>query len=357
MPDHVANHLTDLRAFVVARTFIMNITEGTLNRVGLRTVRRQEHKLKTWMAGDPLDNRFRRVDAIVVTHHIEAREFSRRRPSVNQLQQVNEEPAVLAFCRDCQQFAREVVERACQIVFAVCPRRHDFDLRPLRHPLITDLGEQVNVEFVGEKQGVCGLQPFNYGADAGEFGDPLRVIIPRDVARSLPHITDICQPPPDGFARDGDRALRAELESERLTTPPHPTPPVSGRRTLEQREQRPLQARQTTRRLALCGGVTPPPLATSVSSDHAVHARPRAEEECGNLRWRAPLSAQHQDVEGEQVTIARGAQLAQHLLLFAKWYLKYRFPRHSEFTSDIRLGCTYRCIRKNSSVPISYGLI
>ncbi len=47
----------------------------------------------------------------------------------------------------------------------------------------------------------------------------------------------------------------------------------------------------------------------------------------------------------------------EHLLLFIIWNLKYRFPGHRRFTSVHQLGRTYRCIRKNLSVPISYASI
>jgi len=46
-----------------------------------------------------------------------------------------------------------------------------------------------------------------------------------------------------------------------------------------------------------------------------------------------PLSAQQQDVKGEQVAVAGSAQLPPHLRLFGYGYLKYRFSRHSKFTS------------------------
>ncbi len=59
------------------------------------------------------------------------------------------------------------------------------------------------------------------------------------------------------------------------------------------------------------------------------------------------------NVQCAQVAVAGGAQLPPHLRLFGYGYLKYRFPRHTQFTSEVRLVSTYPCIRKNLSVPIS----
>jgi hypothetical protein len=78
---------------------------------------------------------------------------------------------------------------------------------------VADLGEQVDVEFIGEKQGFRGQQPFHNGANASEFGDPLRVVVTRHMPRPLPHITDLVQPPPDGFARDFNFAPRLQLRA------------------------------------------------------------------------------------------------------------------------------------------------
>jgi hypothetical protein len=62
-------------------------------------------------------------------------------------------------------------------------------------------------------------------------------------------------------------------------------------------------------------------------------------------------------VEAEQVAIAGLPQFLEHLLLFYVGNLKYRFARHRQFFSEHQFGRTYRCIRKNLSVPISCASI
>ena len=138
---------------MVAPTFVRHVAKGALNRVGWPTVRRQEHQLEPWLSSEPRDDRLRGVDAVVVTPDLDARDLSRRTPAVNEFQQVNKEPAVLALGGDTEHLAREVGERSGHIVFALCPRRHDFGWRAFLHPLLTALGAQVDVQLSGEKQG------------------------------------------------------------------------------------------------------------------------------------------------------------------------------------------------------------
>ena len=57
-------------------------------------------------------------------------------------------------------------------------------------------------------------------------------------------------------------------------------------------------------------------------------------------------------MEREQVAVARLAQFAEHLRLFFFGDVKYRLARHRRFFSEHQFGRTYRCIRKNLSVPI-----
>ena len=155
-----------------------------------------------------------------------------------------------------------------------------------------------------------------------------------------------------------ERRLRGQLQRERGTTPTCPAPAIGVWRPLEHREQRAVPTEQPGRCLGVSRRV-PSALALPVlvSGDGAIDAGARAEEAVGNLRRRAPLRAQEQDVEAEQVAIAGLPQLLEHLLLFFDGNLKYRFARHRQFFSDHQFGCTDRCIRKNLSVPISCASI
>ncbi len=195
-------------------------------------------------------------------------------------------------------------------------------------------------------------------ADARQLRDPVGVVVPRRVPGALPRITQLMEGAPEGLARDPKAALRRQLQRERLATPARPAPAIGLWRPLEHGHKRTLPTEQLGRRL---GGRRRAPSAVDlpalISGDGAINARARAEETVSNLRRRVPLRTQEQDVESKQVAVAGLAQLAEHPLLFFAGNLKYGFSRHRRFFSDHQFASTYRCIRKNSSVPISCASI
>ncbi|MCP9495270.1 MAG: IS3 family transposase [Pyrinomonadaceae bacterium MAG19_C2-C3] len=54
------------------------------------------------------------------------------------------------------------------------------------------------------------------------------------------------------------------------------------------------------------------------------------------------------------IEVARSVTARNVIATLAKLFKLHGAP---SYTSEVRIGCTYPCIRKNSSVPISYGLI
>jgi hypothetical protein len=64
-------------------------------------------------------------------------------------------------------------------------------------------------------------------------------------------------------------------------------------------------------------------------------------ERLGETRdLRPACRTEQEDMQCEQMAVARRPQLGEHLRLFIKRNLKYGFPRHRLVTSDIRLGRT-----------------
>lgn len=353
MPQHVRDQFIDLHPLMIARAFVMHIPERALNGIRLRTVRRQVDYLKVLMRCEPFNHRFRSVYPIVVHHDVDARELNCPTPFVNQLQQVDEEPPVLALCCDGEHLARDIVKRARQIVLPVRAWRHDFGLRALGHPLIADLGEQVDVQFVGEKQGFCRQQPLDQRTNASEFHDSLLIIVTRHMARPLPRVAKFMKPALDGLAGNARATSRFEFKGQSGTTPSSSTPPEGRWRTPHNRAQGAFERRPVWLRCACGWRTVEPSLATLIGVNNSVDAGARAEQAGSNLGRRSPLRAQQQNVEREQVAVASGAQFLEQRGLFVGRYVKYRFPRHRQFTNDKGLGSTYRFIRKNLSVPIS----
>ena len=52
-----------------------------------------------------------------------------------------------------------------QRALLISPRRHHFDLFPLGHPLIADLGQQINVQLVSKEQRGARAQLFKRQAN------------------------------------------------------------------------------------------------------------------------------------------------------------------------------------------------
>ena len=236
--------------------------------------------------------------------------------------------------------------------------RLDRPLRPLQHPLITDLRQQVDIQLGGlEKRRILG-QSLDQVANPRQLRGSLRIIITCGVACPFPRITEVVvQGAPDGLARDRVAPLRRELQTKCGTAPASATPAAGTWRPSEDGDERALPATQLRRgwspRRWLILRPARRELTSPVSSDRAVDATARAEENISNLGRREAARTQEQNVQPQQVTIAGLAQFGEHLLLFFSWELKYRFSRRRRPTSDIRFGSTYRCIRKGLSVPIS----
>src|SRR5262249_47534104 len=70
------------------------------------------------------------------------------------LKQLSKQRIVFLLSDDVMNLARPVVERSSQILLLILARRRDLDLCALDHPLIPDLRQQVNVEFITPEEGV-----------------------------------------------------------------------------------------------------------------------------------------------------------------------------------------------------------
>src|SRR5262245_39834409 len=135
---------------MVARAFVVNIAENALDRIGPRAIARQPNQFETGMLFQPAADRFRFMNPVIVANDINlAIAFPEGLPEV--IQQFAEEGVVFLRPQDVISLPRGRIERAGQIVFLVLARSPDFKLRASEHPLVADLGEQIDVEFIGEQ--------------------------------------------------------------------------------------------------------------------------------------------------------------------------------------------------------------
>src|SRR6266852_8878852 len=107
------------------------------------------------MSLQPLPDRFGLMDAVIVEHDVN--------PSVafpklrcERGQELANQDVVLAWPQDIIDLPSPRVEGPGQVVLLILARGRDFDLGALEHPLITDLGEQLDVEFVSKENQLGG---------------------------------------------------------------------------------------------------------------------------------------------------------------------------------------------------------
>src|SRR5229473_970185 len=160
---YIPDQILEAVALVIAGTLVMDIAKGTLNRVRLRAVSREEQQLKAGVYSQPALDRLRLVNTVVVHAHVD---FSDLRLGVQPSQMVQQRPEQrvgLARAHAMDDSSGGRLQCPGQVVFLILAGRYELDRLAFGHPLIADLGQQVNVEFVGTAPrpvspgfGVCG---------------------------------------------------------------------------------------------------------------------------------------------------------------------------------------------------------
>ena len=251
-----------------------------------------------------------------------------------------------------------MVEGRRQIALLIDAWGDDLKRLTFGHPLIADLRQQVNVQLIGKYQSRLPARVFNAKANSRQLVDALRVIITGDQFGALPDPTRLMQPAPDGCRRDRDATLYLHLLGQRGATPARATPAVSRRRALEQRQQRAAQRRRqrtsAMRRLGIGQSIE---RASLISTDGAIDAGARAEQDGSNLSRRVASRAQQEDVEGEPVAITGAAEFKEQTFLLRARQINYGRTRHSESSVIDRLFRNYRNIKEQPTVPTSCILV
>lgn len=229
---------------MVARALIVHVTEGPLNRIGFRTVRRQPDKLKARMIGKPLNHCLRLVNPVVIRYHINLLDLRCRVGTPYRHQQVDEQPTVLSLTGDMQNLSTQKVQGSSQIMLLVRPWREHLSWRPLEHPFVADLRQQMDVQFISEEQHLRGAQMLDHMANPRQFLNSLRIVIFGGMTRSLPGIAQLMKRAAHCLARDPGAAWRRQLQGERGATPARPAPAKALWCALQERDQRTLPTEQ-----------------------------------------------------------------------------------------------------------------
>src|SRR6266581_4207636 len=103
------------------------------------------------------------------------------------------------------------IERTSKIVFFILPWRHDFLLAALGHPRGTDLGQQMNIEFISKDHHLMRLQLLSMPPNPGQALDPLGVVVFGHQLGPFPHPAHVMEPASYGPCGNLQAVFRHEL--------------------------------------------------------------------------------------------------------------------------------------------------
>src|SRR6516225_8846610 len=198
---HVTDQSSQAPPSMVARAFVVNVTENALDRIGLRAIARQPNQFEAGMLFQPALDRLRLMNAVIVANDVNlAIALPGTLPEM--LQQPAEQDVVFLRPQDVISLPCGRIERRSQIVFLVLARSPDFKLRSFEHPLVADLGEQINVEFIGEQNQLVWPPVFDQQTNPRQSPGAFWVVITAFELGAFPDIAGGFQLKSNGLARD-----------------------------------------------------------------------------------------------------------------------------------------------------------
>jgi hypothetical protein len=305
-------------ARVMAGTQVMHIAKGALDRVGARTRGRQQEPGKAGVLSPPWVDGFRLRNFVVSDHDRNPLDLGGRLGIVQGLHQLSAQRLGLTRSTAVAPGACGRIPCPRQVVILIGPRRHDGQLSACGHPGTTTCDPQVDIQFIGKDHRLPALERLEDIPDAGQPREAVGLMVFGQQCGPLLHPADLVEPAPQRLGGDRDPPLGRQGQGQRGTAPARAAPPVRPRGGFEQGQQRPpecgKQHRGAQRWHEPPLGVVPPAEGTLPRGVHrAVHAGARAEQGRGDVRWSASRGTQQQDVEGQQVAVARTPQRGQHL--------------------------------------------
>ena len=263
MLHNIVHHLVQERPRMVARTFVMHIAERPLNGVSTWAIGGQPQQRKAGMMSQPLRDGFGFMNAIVVHNNGDARDLRGRIGLIEEAQKIPKERVGFAESQAREDVARGKVQGTCEILFGVRAWRHDFALAPFGHPSRADLGQQMDVQFIGKDQYLIRGSLFDMPPNLGQALDALGVIIFRHDLGAFPDPAHGMEPSADRPSGDRQPILRLEFHGECGTAPACATPAIDMGQRGEQSQQTLLHPRAQRQR-PYRGGQLPPGIDSEV---------------------------------------------------------------------------------------------
>jgi len=149
----ILDQMVHASAGMVTGPLVVDICKGPLNGIRSWAVGGQIEQLEAGMGRQPLLHLSGVVNLGIVGHTREVGESRRRVGPVERLEQVPEEARAFALPHAVLDGPGADIQRPSQVALLVGAWGHDLHLRPLGHPLITDLRQQTNIQLIGKEQG------------------------------------------------------------------------------------------------------------------------------------------------------------------------------------------------------------
>src|SRR5215813_11491809 len=137
---HVPDQIPQTLASMVARAFVVNVSENALDRIGSRAIARQPNQFEAGMLFQPAVDRLRLMNLVIVANDVNLA-IAFPGTLLKMIQQLAEQDVVFLRPQDVIGLPGRRIERGSQIVFLVLAWSPDFKLRSFEHPLVADLGE------------------------------------------------------------------------------------------------------------------------------------------------------------------------------------------------------------------------
>src|SRR5215510_15218375 len=214
------------------------------------------------------------------------------------IQQLAEEDVVFLRPQDVRSLPGRRIERCSQIVLLILARGPDFKLRAFEHPLVADLGEEIDVEFIGEQNQLVWALVFDQQTNPRQSPGALRVLITAFELGAFPGVAGGFQLKSNGLARDFNSRQHGESHGQSGATPANSKPAQDSWRKFDQRTKHPLPATQAWRRLVIS---LPNQSGSAIGLNRAIDARSRAEEEIGDFSRALPGGVEEQNGNGEEM--------------------------------------------------------
>src|SRR5262245_48145647 len=210
---HVPDQSSQPPPSMVSRALVVNVAENALDRIGLRAIAWQPNQFKTGMLFQPALNRFRLMNAVIVANDIKLA-IAFPEGLLKLIQPLAEEGVVFVRPQDVISLPRRLIERRRQIALLILARGPDFKLRAFEHPLGADLGEQIDVEFIGEENQLGWPLVFDPQTNPRQSPGALWVVIPAFELGALPDVAGGFQLESNGLVRDFNLCQHGESQGQ-----------------------------------------------------------------------------------------------------------------------------------------------